>query len=498
VTPSPSSSSSDSGPEFGAAGTDAAGTDAATLAPPPGCPAHGLGPDGIRRLYGPEADNDPYGLYEKLRADHGPVAPVMVHGDIPAWLILGYRENVEAMRTPSRFSRDSRLWRELREGRVPADNPMLPIVAWQPMCSFVDGEEHERLRGAVTDSMKRFDRRGIRRHIIRYVDQLVDEFGPSGRAELVTQFAEHLPMLVMTAVVGMPDDYGPRLVQAARDLSRATETAIASNEYIVKTLRELVQKRGAPNDDFASWLVRHPAKLNDDEAVEHLRLVLVAAYETTANLIVNTLRTVLADPRYRASLSGGQMTLPEAVEQSLWDDPPFTTVYGRWATGDTELGGQRIKAGDMLILGLAAGNVDPSIRPDLSASMRGNRAHLAFSGGPHECPGQDIGRAVAEVGVDALLMRLPDLRLAVPEKELKVVSSLLTRHLTALPVEFTPVKPLRKQDETTSEVKAPAGTETVAEAPASQPEPQPVPAQASATEEHTSWWASVIRFLRGE
>lgn len=73
--------------------------------------------------------------------------------------------------------------------------------------------------------------------------------------------------------------------------------------------------------------------------------------------------------------------------------------------------------------------------------MEGNRAHLAFSGGPHECPGQDIGRAIADVGVDALLMRLPDLELSVDESELRWVGNFMGRHLVELPAEFAPRPP---------------------------------------------------------
>ncbi|WP_371480161.1 cytochrome P450 [Kitasatospora sp. NBC_00315] len=414
----------------------------APLTPPPGCPAHGLGADGLRRLYGPEAEADPSGLYETLRAEHGEVAPVLLHGDLPAWLVLGHSANLTAMRTPSRFSRDSRRWRAFQEGKVAADSPLMPMVAWQPLCVFADGEEHKRLRGAVTDSLNRFDRRGIRRHVTRFADQLINEFSAAGQADMVAQFAEHLPMLVMTQLVGMPEGYGPRLVEAARDLMKGTETAIASNDYVVATLRQLVdRKRAAPGADLASWLIQHEAGLSDDEVMEHLRLVLIAANETTVNLIADTLKLVLTDRRFRANLSGGHMTLPDALDQVLWDTPPLSMVPGRWATGDTQLGGRQIRAGDMLLLGLAAGNVDPAVRPDLSMPLYGNRSHLAFSGGPHECPGQDVGRAIAETGIDILLTRLPDLQLSVPEDDLTWNSAWLSRHLAYLPVQFAPRKP---------------------------------------------------------
>ncbi|MFE9774320.1 cytochrome P450 [Streptomyces sp. NPDC005931] len=414
-------------------------TDAPRLGPPPGCPAHGLGPGGLHRLH--EAE-DLKKLYEELRAEHGPVAPVLLHDDVPVWVVLGHAENLHMVRTPAQFCRDSRIWSPLREGLVKPDHPLMPHIAWQPMCSHAEGDEHKRLRGAINTAMSTIDFRSLRRHINRYTQRLVNRFCEEGEAELVSQYAEHLPMAVMCHVLGMPEEYNDRIVEAARDMLRGTETAIASNAYIMDALGRLTARRRArPEDDFASHLVLDPAELTDDEVREHLRVVLIAAYEATANLLANVLRTVLTDPRFRAQLNGGQMTVPEAVEQLLWDEPPFSTVFAYFAKQETELGGQRIRRGDGLLFAPAPANVDPRVRPDLSANMQGNRSHLAFGGGPHECPGQDIGRAIAEVGVDALLMRLPDVELDCPEEDLAYTESIASRHLVALPVSFTPRPP---------------------------------------------------------
>ncbi|MFF3357259.1 cytochrome P450 [Streptomyces sp. NPDC002917] len=459
--------------------------------PPPECPAHGLGigPGGLRRFYGPEAERDPAGLYDRLRAEHGTVAPILLHGDVPAWLVLGHSENLHLTRTPSQFSRDSRRWRALQDGSVAPDHPLAPIFTWQPVCVFADGDTHERLRGAVTDSMARIDHRGVRRHINRFSNRLVNDFCQEGRVDLVSQFAEQLPMMVMCAILGMPEEYNDRMVQAARDMTRGTATAVASNAYVVAALSRLVQRRRTePAADFATWLVEHPAGMTDTEVTEHLRLILIAAYEATANLIANVLRMVLTDPRFRARLSGGHMTVPEAVEQTLWDEPPFTAVFGRWAVGDTELGGQRIREGDALIVGIAPANTDPVVRPDLTANMEGNRAHLAFSGGPHECPGQDIGRAIADVGVDALLMRLPDLELAVDESRLQWIGNIMSRHLVELPADFA-ARPPQDDNEPPSTVRRSPAREnwevqsSVRHTPPASvrtPAPSPVPAGAEA------------------
>ncbi|MDX3073623.1 cytochrome P450 [Streptomyces sp. MI02-7b] len=471
--------------------------------PPPECPAHaaGFGAGGARRLYGAEAEADPMGVYEKLRAEHGAIAPVLVHGDLPAWLVLGYRENLEVLRTPSRFSSDSRRWHAFQEGKVPPEHPIAPTVMWQPLVNFNDGDAQKRLRGAVSRGLSRFNRHGIRRHVTRVTHQLADEFCAKGRADLVGQFAELLPVLVLTNLLGLPEQDGPRLAEACRDLMKGTETSLASYGYILEALTKLVaEKHASPGYDLASWLIEDEAGLSDDEVVQHLRLVLVAANETTANLISDMIKLVLTDPRFRGNLSGGHMTLPDGLEQVLWDQPPLWVMPGRYATGPMELGGQHIEEGDMLLLGLAAGNTDPAIRPDLAASMHGNRSHLAFGGGPHECPGQDIGRAIAETGIDVLLGRLPDLNLAVEEDALVRVPSWTSRHLLELPVEFTPRRPQRDEDAE----GAAAASRPVAEPEAvPRPAPSPVPQQTLPPQPafpprapRRSWWRVLTGWLR--
>ncbi|WP_055587980.1 cytochrome P450 [Streptacidiphilus griseoplanus] len=470
--------------------------------PPPGCPAHApdQGPEdaatgGRVRFYGPAAEADPIGLYEELRKRHGSVAPVLLDGDVPAWLVLGYRENLEVTRAPKRFSRDSRIWRDLLEGRVPPDSPLLPMVSWRPDCLSADGAEHQRLRGAVTDSLNRFDRRGIRRQIHRIANRLIDGFVAEGRAELLTQYAQHVPMLVLTHLLGLPEEAGPRLVTASADLMTGTERAAAANEHILETLRQLVQrKKVTPGEDFTSWLIAHPSRLTDEEVQNHLRLVLIAANETTTNLIANTLRVVLTDRRFRASLAGVRMTVADAVEQVLWNEPPLTACPGGWATADTELDGRLIRAGDMVLLGLAAANTDTSVRPDVHAPVRGNRSHLAFSGGAHMCPGGDIGRAITDAAVDTLLIRLPDLRLAVPEEELGWRSSIWARHLEALPAEFAPRRPEPAEEPSgrlgIGRQRTPADTEG---ATARARYPVPLPARTV----RRSRWRALARWLVG-
>lgn len=487
------------------------GTDDTALGPPPGCPAHGIGPGGLRRLYGPEAE-DLGAVYEKLRAEHGPVAPALLHEDVPVWVVLGHAENVHMVRTPSQFCKDTRLWTPMRDGTVKPDHPLMPYFAWQPICAHAEGDEHLRLRGAVTGAMSTIDHRGIRRHINRATQHLVNQFCEAGRADLVSQFSEHLPMAVLCEILGMPEEYGDRLVQATRDCLKGSETALASHAYVMDVLGRLAARRRAqPEEDFTSRLVTHPAALTDEELREHLRVVLLAAYEATANLLANVLREVLTNPGFRAQLNGGQMTVPQAVEQSLWDEPPFSTVFAYFAKQETELGGQRIRKGDGLLLGIAPGNVDPRVRPDLKANMQGNRSHLAFSGGPHECPGQDIGRAIADVGVDALLTRVPDIQLACDESELRWRSSIGNRHLVELPVKFAPkpgqdvsdrpdirALPRQRPDDWQISSEQTRSTDPQPAVPADEPTAAPTPPPTPEPARRPGVFRRLLRWWRGE
>ncbi|MET9390480.1 cytochrome P450 [Streptomyces sp. NPDC006624] len=403
---------------------------------PRGCPVDHRGAD-LTRLYGPEAATDPSAIYERLRKEHGPVAPVLLEGDVPAWLVLGYRDNRRVLGNPRQFSRDARIWRDWAEGRVEETSPLIPMVGWRPDCVSQDGEPHRRLRAAVTDGLQAAAGRGIRRHATHFANKQIDAFAAAGRADLVADYAEYLPMLVLSRILGLGEAQGRDLVESCAQVLKGGEDALAHNERIVAILGELAErKRAEPGGDFTTALLEHPAGLDEEEVVSHLRLVLIAAHTTTSNLLARVLQLILTDTARLSGLISGQLTISAVVEEVMWNSPPLAVMPGRFAAGDLELGGHRIQEGDLLVLGLAAGNTDPEIRPDTGVSVQGNQAHLAFSSGPHECPGQSIGQSVIEIAVDVLLHRLPGLTLAVPPEELTSTASTWESRLDSLPVEF--------------------------------------------------------------
>ncbi|AJE43714.1 cytochrome P450 [Streptomyces nodosus] len=404
---------------------------------PGGCPvAHG-GADDLTRLYGPQAALDPHGIYGRLRKEHGAVAPVLLEGDIPAWLVLGYREGRRVLDNPRQFSRDSRIWRDWKEGRVEAASPLIPMLGWRPDCVSQDGEPHRRLRRAVTDNLEAVAGRGIRRHVTHFANKQIDAFAGEGSADLVGDYAEYLPMLVLTRLFGLPAAEGRSLAVSCAQVIKGGEGALAHNDRIMQILGELAErKRAEPGPDFTTGLLKHHAGLDEGEILSHLRLVLITAHTTTSNLLARVLQLVLTDSSRLAGLVSGQLSVSSVVEEVMWNTPPLAVLPGRFATADLELGNAHIKEGDLLVVGLSAGNLDPQIRPDSGVSVHGNQSHLAFSSGPHECPGQNIGQAIIEIAVDVLVHRLPGLRLSVPADELTSTASTWEARLDRLPVEF--------------------------------------------------------------
>ncbi|WP_354641769.1 cytochrome P450 [Kitasatospora camelliae] len=411
------------------------------VVPPPGCPAH-VPSTALTPLYGPPVAEDPHGLYARLRARYGAVAPIELEPGVEAWLVLGYPELLELTRNEQLFSKDSRRWRVPLEGRLRPDSRLLPMTSWRPTLLSLDGAEHQRLRAAVSETLARIDQRQLRETTEAAADALIDSWGPDGTADLIAQYARQLPLLVFTRLLGLPVSAGPRLVELISHFVDSSDKSVPANAEFQAILADLVRsRRERPGADLTSWLLAHPAGMTDEEAVHHLVVILVAGNETTINWTGNTLRLLLTDRRFRATLTGGRLTVSDALEEVLWRDPPTQNFPGRWATSDTVLGGQYISAGDMLVLGLAAANADPSVQSP--EGLAGNRAHLAWGAGRHVCPAQHPARLIVETAVETLLHRLPDLQLAVPAHELTWRPSPWSRALTSLPVLYSAFTPPR-------------------------------------------------------
>ena len=405
-------------------------------AAPASCPAHG----GTMRLYGDEFFQDPTGLYRELRRRHGPVAPILLEGDVPAWFVLGYREVHHVSSNSQLFARDSRRWHAWDS--IPEDWPLMPFVGYQPSVMFTEGEEHRQRAGAIGAALGAVDQFELRGICEEVADDLIDAFAGGGAADLKAGFAHPMPLRVVARLFGLPESQAPQLVRDMIESLDVEGDALAAHLRVRATMEQLLAaKRDAPGPDVPSRLLSLQPDLSSEELIQDLLVVITAAQQPTANWIGNTLRLMLTDDRFAVTLSGGRRSVGQAMNEVLWEDTPTQNFLGRFATQATELGGQRIEAGDLLVLGLAAANADPQVRPDAYADQSSNQAHLSFGHGEHGCPfpAPELAEVIARTAVEVLLDRLPDVVLEVEPEELVWRPSVWMRGLEALPVRFTPV-----------------------------------------------------------
>ncbi|MCW7945159.1 cytochrome P450 [Streptomyces hygroscopicus] len=400
-------------------------------------------PDAVP-LSGPRFQTEPGPLYRELRREHGEVTPILLDGGVPAWLVLGYRELHQVTSDPVLFSRDSGLWNQW--DTIPDDWPLLPMIGRNlPSIMYTVGERHRQRVAMISNALEARDSHEMRSHAERFADELIDAVCTKGNADLIGQYAMLLPVRVLARLYGFPDEDGPALVAAMNDMIDGRDRALAGQNHLATSMADLLAARATrPADDVVSRMLADRKGFSDEEIIQDLIVMLTAGHSPIADWIGNSLRLMLTDSRFAASLFGGRNSVAEAMNEVLWEDAPVQTAAGRWASRDTRLGGRHIQAGDLLILGLQGANSDPQVRPVDADLTGGNCAHFSFGHGEHRCPfpAQEIAEAIARTGIEVVLDRLPDIDLAVPAESLTRRPSPWLRGLTELPVRFTPTPAL--------------------------------------------------------
>lgn len=395
-------------------------------------------------LSGPRFQTEPAELYREMRRDHGAVTPVVLDGNIPAWLVLGYRELHQVTGDPVLFSRDSELWNQW--DRIPDDWPLLPMIGRkQPSILYTVGERHRERAAMISDALEAVDPFELRAQAERFADELIDAACAKGEADLIGGYAALLPVRVLAMLYGFSEEQGPGLVTALNDMVNGRENALAGQQHLAGSMAQLIaDRKAAPASDVVSRMLANTAGFTDEEIIQDLMVMMAAGHQPTADWIGNSLRLMLTDERFAASLFGGRNSVAEAMNEVLWEDTPTQNVAGRWASRDAQLGGHRVRAGDLLLLGLQGANSDPQVRTDGSALTGGNNAHFSFGHGEHRCPfpAQEVAEVIARTGIEVVLDRLPDIDLAVPADTLTRRPSPWLRGLTELPVRFTPTPAL--------------------------------------------------------
>ena len=292
---------------------------------------------------------------------------------------------------------------------------------------MLDDPDHARIRHPLAQALYARVAR-FKPQVEAIIDGALDRLPTDRSFDLMAEFCVPIPIDVIAQILGVDPDrlaqfrsWSEGIIQSLNPFRNPEQTAemeiarTAMNDYFEALI---IERRAQPRDDLVSDMARLQAEgvqLSDTELRINLSALLVGGNLTTTDLIGNGVRLLLTHPDELAKLKADPKLAGPTVEEVLRFDPPVDST-GRIASGDTEIAGCPMAAGQSMSFHLRAANRDPDMfeDPDRFDITRKHRPHVAFGGGEHICIGAPLARLEAQVALVKLFERFPDLCLADP------------------------------------------------------------------------------------
>ncbi|MGW0580078.1 cytochrome P450 family protein [Streptomyces sp. NPDC002920] len=388
-------------------------------------------PSGELYLLDHDLKADPAAGYGKVR-EQGPVVRGWLTETQPVWLVTRYDDVREGLRDSRFVSSPDAIEGHTGEDprRTLVDMLNLPVeVQKYFLVSALDTDppDHTRVRGAVGRAFSARRMQALRPRVEQVAAEILDDLhrrSPDGVLELVDGYAYPLAITVVCELAGVPEEDRAVFRRWGDDiLVMEPERLRKSSPAVVDTvLRLLDERRREPADDVLSALAaaRDHAeyRLTEEEAVAMVLNVVMAGYDNTAQLLVNSLAALLTHPDQLKLLQAEPELMPGAVQEFVRWCGPDIMVRMRIAAEDTEFHGTTIRRGDCVQFVLVSANRDPRRYDDpdrLDITRRptdGTEGHIGFGHGIHYCVGATLARIQCEIALHTLLHRHPGLRLA--------------------------------------------------------------------------------------
>jgi pimeloyl-[acyl-carrier protein] synthase len=372
----------------------------------------------LYHLLDPEVLANPYPLFRRLRTED----PVHWDPFLHTWVVTRYADVVEVLHT---FSADRTHTPEKLEAMGLAEmSPIAQLMVRQML--FMDPPQHTRLRKLASHAFTPRRVEVLRSHIRGIVSRLLGAVESGHRMDVIRDLAEPLPAIVTAEMLGVPVSDREQLKAWSADFaemlgnfqhnperaSRMLRTVHDMTAYFQDAIR---QQRDCPQEGLVSSLMTAEVdgdRLTDDEIVATCIVTMVGGQETTTNLIGNGVLTLLRNVEEMQRLRSDLSLVPSAVEEMLRYESPSQHT-GRLAPMDRELGGKLIRKGQAVMAVMAAANRDPERfpEPDRFDICRQDNRHLAFGYAAHFCFGAALARIEGQEAFEAILRRIPDLRL---------------------------------------------------------------------------------------
>ena len=350
---------------------------------------------------------DPHPIYKRLRDE----APVYYIERFDCWALSRFGDVWNACDDPNISSA-----RGSTSGHL-----LTKIQPLQRMLNTMDPPDHTRLRAMIRPLFSPGRMRRLEPEIRRFVTEALDAARDREELDVVTGFGQPLATFVACSVAGFPREDGAML----RDLVHRffarrpgfdgmTEEGVrAAEEMTAYFVGLCAERRRLPREaeDALGVLLAFEEKgrrIPDEEVAANLSLLLIGGTDTLPKVIANTLHRLYRNPDQRARVVADPGLTLDAFHEALRIDMP-TQYMCRALLADAELRGQKLRAGQPIVLLYASANRDEREFPDPDTFRLDRRPprSLGFSHGTHACLGLHAARVEARIGVQEFLARFP-------------------------------------------------------------------------------------------
>lgn len=319
-------------------------------------------------------------------------------------------------------------------GLVRRVDPALPNPVEPPSMLMTDPPQHTEFRKMVSRSFTPRSITKLDARIDEMTTRLLDDLERRRGVDLVTDYAAQLPAAVISDILGVPASDRRRILGWGNSVAPLLDIGITWRAFreAIHGLRDVdayltshfarLHIDGADGTPFSAMALE--GGLTERELLSNATLLIGAGVETTVNLIGNGIAALLDHPEQLAMLRADPTLWPSAVEEVLRFDSPVQ-MTARSALCDTEIAGERLDKGTVIVLLLGGANRDPQVfdEPDSFDITRANaKDHLAFGSGIHVCLGGPLARIEGTTALRRLFERFPDLQLSGPRERRSLVT----------------------------------------------------------------------------